>query len=90
MVHIEQYGSVKVIRYVSKGVETLQCNVSTKFMYILIMGNDIRYPDFSLNMEKSTENLTSKPEIQSLSPAGRDLERGFPDTVKSQIRCQIY
>jgi len=41
-------------------------------------------------MEKSTENLTSKPEIQSLSPAGRDLERGFPNTVKSQIRCQIY
>ncbi|RCJ38745.1 hypothetical protein A6770_12625 [Nostoc minutum NIES-26] len=53
---------------------------------------DAERPDFSRHVEKLTQNLTPQPpsllgkgeKSKPLSLQGRGLERGFPDTVKSQ------
>ncbi|BAB74264.1 asr2565 [Nostoc sp. PCC 7120 = FACHB-418] len=51
--------------------------------------------NFSRHVEKLTPNLTPQPpslpgkgeQSKPLSLQGRGLERGFPDTVKSQTNC---
>jgi len=57
-----QYGSVKVIPYVSECVETLQCNVSTKVICRLIILSALYWINVS-----STDRKNPSP---NLSPTG--------------------